>query len=130
MEPKEAAKKPAKKKSAKKSVPKVKTFADHLERIRKAKAESDALAADIPMDAARASVAVLYEMVFDYLCGSGELGVSEFNTLAGVIQKLAASRVQLGNADLKEGQNGAQDGPSGSLSEEALAKIEEQLRLM
>lgn len=112
------------KRATKKTLPKVAAsdFSAHLERIRRAKAEADAVAPNEPLDARDASIALLWEIVFDTLCNSSELCVSDFNTVAGIIQKLASAKVA-GRAE-----NAPQ--PSADLSEETLSKIESQLKMM
>lgn len=121
---KPAIKKAATKRALKKTLPKAAAsdFSAHLERIRRAKAEADAVAPREPLDARDASIALLWEIVFDTLCNSSELGVSDFNTVAGIIQKLASARVA-GRGDTA---------PQGAaeLSEETLSKIESQLKMM
>ena len=83
------------KRATKKTLPKASAsdFSAHLERIRRAKAEADAVAPNEPLDARDASIALLWEIVFDTLCNSSELCVSDFNTVAGIIQKLASAKV-------------------------------------
>ena len=90
---KPAARKAAKKiatakRATKKTLPKsaASDFSAHLERIRRAKAEADAVAPNEPLDARDASIALLWEIVFDTLCNSSELCVSDFNTVAGIIR--------------------------------------------
>ena len=75
-----------------------------------------------PLDARDASIALLWEIVFDTLCNSSELCVSDFNTVAGIIQKLASAKVA----------GRAENAPQGTaeLSEETLSKIESQLKMM
>ena len=120
---KPAVKKTAVKRTAKKTLPKTGAdFSAHLERIRRAKAEADAVAPHEPLDARDASIALLWEIVFDTLCNSSDLCVSDFNTVAGIIQKLASAKVA----------GRAESAPNGGveLTEETLSKIESQLKMM
>jgi len=116
--------------AAKKAAPRKKShafsgeFIAHLERIKLAKSEADSAARSVAVDAPRACVAIVWEMVFDRLCSSSDLSLSDFNTFAGVIQKLAAARVS-------PLENGAKTSASATaLSEETIRKIEEQLKLL
>ena len=114
-----------KKRSRKKSIL---TFNEHLERIKLAKQECDSIASHIPLDVRSASIALLWEIVFDTLCNSNELEISDFNTIAGIIQKLASSKVQeIPSAEL--GVSKVSDAMP-TISSEVLAKIEEQLKLL
>lgn len=120
---KPAVKKAAVKRTSKKALPKAGAdFSAHLERIRHAKAEADAVAPHEPLDARDASIALLWEIVFDTLCNSSDLCVSDFNTVAGIIQKLASAKVA----------GRAESAPNGGveLTEETLSKIESQLKMM
>ncbi len=122
---KKATKKTATKKSAK--VVSKNSFASHIERIKEAKSLSDSVIASVPLNARAASVALLWEIVFDILCNSSELDISDFNTVAGIIQKLASSRVsEIPSIDsVRPSEN-----RDVVLSPETLAKIEEQLKLL
>ena len=104
------------------------TFSEHLERIKSAKQECDNLAYCELLDARSASVALLWEIIFDTLCNSTELDISDFNTIAGIIQKLASAKVQVSHAN----EIGATKVLSEScgISPETLAKIEQQLKLL
>lgn len=97
-------------------------FFAHVERIKRAKAHADKLAGEMPLDAREASVALLWELVFDTLCNSPELSVSDFNTVAGIIQKLASAKVS--------GAQTPRGGSDGGLSDETLRRIESQLKLL
>lgn len=97
-------------------------FFAHVERIKRAKAQADKLADETPLDAREASVALLWEFVFDTLCNSPELSVSDFNTVAGIIQKLASAKVS--------GSQTQRGGADCGLSEETLRRIESQLKLL
>ncbi len=116
-----------KKTSTKKSTREGKlAFSAHIERIKEAKELSDSVSAKIPLDTRAASVALLWEIVFDVLCNSAELDISDFNTVAGIIQKLASARVsEIPTSESRSG--GITDC---SISAETLAKIEEQLKLL
>ena len=123
--PKAAPKKraPARKKSAA-SAPSA-GFASHVARIREAKERSDALARALPLDARSASVALLWEMVFDALCSRESLDLAEFNAFAGAVQKLSSARLKDAVPEREERGSGAPE-----ISEETIAKIEEQLKLL
>ena len=104
------------------------TFSEHLERIKSAKQQCDMLAINSPLDVRSASITLLWEIVFDTLCNHNELEISDFNTIAGIIQKLASSRVQeIPSASAEQSQNANSDF---SISPEILAKIEQQLKLL
>ncbi len=103
------------------------SFAEHIERIKSAKSLSDSVVSRVPLNARAASVALLWEIVFDILCNSSELDISDFNTVAGIIQKLASSRVsEIPTSDFVR----VSDNRDIGLSPETLAKIEEQLKLL
>ncbi len=101
------------------------TFASHVARIREAKERSDALARALPLDARAASVALLWEMVFDALCSRESLDLAEFNAFAGAVQKLSSARLKDAVPEREERGPGAPE-----ISEETIAKIEEQLKLL
>ena len=104
-------------------------FKDYLSRIRAAKLAADKFAESniSELDTPRASLELLWEMFFDCLCSSRQLEPSDFNTLAGVIQKLSAARSQIENSGSRRGGRGDSDG---GLSREVLEKIERQLKLL
>ena len=104
------------------------TFSDHLERIKSAKQECDNLTYCELLDARSASVALLWEIIFDTLCNSTELDISDFNTIAGIIQKLASAKVQTSHATEIVDANVSPE--SCGISAETLAKIEQQLKLL
>lgn len=123
---KSTAKKVATKKTARKKS--TSTFSEHLERIKSTKQQCDMLAINSPLDVRSASITLLWEIVFDTLCNHNELEISDFNTIAGIIQKLASSRVQeIPSASAEQSQNTNSDF---SISPEILAKIEQQLKLL
>lgn len=101
-------------------------FFGHLERIRRAKREADAIAGGGFPDAAQASLAIAWELVFDHLCGVSELTLAELNTLSGVIHKLSSSKIQL---CAPEEADKARSGV-GEICEESIRKIEEKLGLL
>lgn len=101
-------------------------FFGHLERIRRAKREADAIAGWGFPDAAQASLAITWELVFDHLCGVSELTLAELNTLSGVIHKLSSSKIQL---CAPEEADKARSG-CGEIGEESIRKIEEKLGLL
>jgi len=107
-------------------------FSRHLRRIKLAKAAADNLLKEAdsttPLNAQRASLELLWELVFDHLCTNDSLTISDFNTLSGVVQKLAASGVQLENALDKTSARVKSGG--GGLSQETLDNIEKQLKLL
>ena len=112
----------------KRSLPRVpKKFGEHLKLIKAAKAAADSIASQAkpePMNAAEASVAILWEMIFDYLCNAKDFTAGELGSISGVVQKLASvARSGLGVAERR--QSGGT-----SISLEALEKIEEKLRLL
>lgn len=99
-------------------------FEAHLERIRAAKERADALVdSEISLEAPEASLALLWEIVFDRLCAAGDADVSEVGTLAGIVQKLfsADSRRPAGKPCRAEGAG---------ISARTLRKIEEKLKLL
>ncbi|MDR0351765.1 MAG: hypothetical protein LBH49_03975 [Puniceicoccales bacterium] len=103
----------------------------HLDKIKYAKRNSgmilDSLA--ISSSIASASLARIWQILFDLLCKSDEISVSDLNTLSGVIQKLFAchsnmcsmeqSKHDEQNTDIKQ-----------SLPEDAIEAIEKQLKLL
>lgn len=99
-------------------------FGAHIERIRAAKERADALVdSEISLEAPEASLALLWEIVFDRLCAAGDADVSEVGTLAGIVQKLfsADSRRSAGKPCRAEGAG---------ISARTLRKIEEKLKLL
>lgn len=85
---------------------------------------ADALVdSEISLEAPEASLALLWEIVFDRLCAAGDADVSEVGTLAGIVQKLfsADSRRSAGKPCRAEGAG---------ISAQTLRKIEEKLKLL
>lgn len=99
-------------------------FKRHIARIKAAKARADEIAEDgMCLDAPEASVALMWEIVFDRLCKAESAGISEVGTLAGILQKLFA-------ADSKRKPDKAKSSGDGVVSEETMRKIEEKLKLL
>ena len=99
-------------------------FKRHIARIKAAKARADKIAEDgICLDASEASVALMWEIVFDRLCKAEDAGISEVGTLAGILQKLFS-------ADSKRRPDKAKSHGDGVVSEETMRKIEEKLKLL
>lgn len=99
-------------------------FKRHIARIKAAKERADKIAEDgICLDAPEASVALMWEIVFDRLCKAEDVGISEVGTLAGILQKLFA-------ADSKRKPDKAKSSGDGVVSEDTMRKIEEKLKLL
>lgn len=99
-------------------------FKRHIARIKAAKARADEIAEDgMCLDASEASVALMWEIVFDRLCKAESVGISEVGTLAGILQKLFS-------ADSKRRPDKAKSPGDGVVSEETMRKIEEKLKLL
>lgn len=99
-------------------------FKRHIARIKAAKARADEIAEDgMCLDASEASVALMWEIVFDRLCKAESAGISEVGTLAGILQKLFS-------ADSKRRPDKAKSPGDGVVSEETMRKIEERLKLL
>lgn len=99
-------------------------FKRHIARIKAAKERADKIAEDgICLDAPEASVALMWEIVFDRLCKAEDAGISEVGTLAGILQKLFA-------ADSKRKPDRAKSSGDGVVSEDTMRKIEEKLKLL
>lgn len=99
-------------------------FKRHIARIKAAKARADEIAEDgMCLDAPEASVALMWEIVFDRLCKAESAGISEVGTLAGILQKLFS-------ADSKRRPDKAKSHGDGVVSEETMRKIEEKLKLL
>lgn len=103
-------------------------LSEEIRRIRDAKISAENICAGAKIDAARACVEILWEMVFDYLCSAPALDSSEMGTLSSVLQRLVSSRVQLANSDAKFAESSG--GGSGAISPETLRKIETALKLL
>lgn len=101
----------------------------HIRRIKKAKLDTDKIFVQAQMDAAEASIEILWEIIFDYLCGCPSLSPSEITSLSGIVQKLAASRVQLANFATKRFDNDSSN-HSSELNKQAIEKIENALNLL
>lgn len=99
-------------------------FKRHIARIKAAKERADKIAEDgICLDAPEASVALMWEIVFDRLCKAEDAGISEVGTLAGILQKLFS-------ADSKRRPDKAKSPGDGVVSEDTMRKIEEKLKLL
>lgn len=99
-------------------------FKRHIARIKAAKERADKIAEDgMCLDASEASVALMWEIVFDRLCKAEDAGISEVGTLAGILQKLFS-------ADSKRRPDKAKSPGDGVVSEETMRKIEEKLKLL
>lgn len=94
-------------------------------RIKQAKSNAEEICRG-RVDAASASVDILFEMLFDYLCNTPDIGASEMGTLSSVVQRLVSSRSQLANMDVKA----SQACHSGAISEETVKNIESALKLL
>lgn len=94
-------------------------------RIKQAKSNAEEICRG-RVDAASASVDILFEMLFDYLCNTPDIGASEMGTLSSVVQRLVSSRSQLANMDIKA----SQACHSGAISEETIKNIESALKLL
>lgn len=99
-------------------------FKRHIARIKAAKERADEIAEDgMCLDASEASVALMWEIVFDRLCKAESAGISEVGTLAGILQKLFS-------ADSKRRPDKAKSPGDGVVSEDTMRKIEEKLKLL
>ena len=99
-------------------------FAAHLRRIRAAKRKADELLdSQTPLDAPEASLALVWEIVFDRLCSAADAELSEVGTLAGIIQKLFST-------DAKRKCEAKPKTSADGISPEVLRKIEEKLKLL
>ena len=111
-----------------------KKLSNQIERIRKAKSAADRLCKNAKMDAAMASVEILWEILFDYLSSNPELDEDGLASVSGIAQKLASSRTQLANFESKistiAASSDSPESKTGSLSEETVAKIESALKLL
>lgn len=95
-------------------------------RIKQAKSNAEEICRG-RVDAASASVDILFEMLFDYLCNTPDIGASEMGTLSSVVQRLVSSRSQLANMDIKASGQACH---SGAISEETIKNIESALKLL
>lgn len=99
-------------------------FQKHVERIRSAKARADELFdSETLLDVSEASLALVWEMVFDRLCGMSDADISEVGTAAGIVQKLFAT-------DSKRRSCRGGETQSRGISESTLKQIEEKLKLL
>lgn len=99
-------------------------FAAHLRRIRAAKRKADELLdSRTPLDAPEASLALVWEIVFDRLCSAADAELSEVGTLAGIVQKLFST-------DAKRKCEAKPKTATDGISPEVLRKIEEKLKLL
>lgn len=99
-------------------------FAAHLRRIRAAKHKADELLdSQTPLDAPEASLALVWEIVFDRLCSAADAELSEVGTLAGIVQKLFST-------DAKRRCEAKPKASTDGISPEVLRKIEEKLKLL
>ena len=99
-------------------------FAAHLRRIRAAKRKADELLdSQTPLDAPEASLALVWEIVFDRLCSAADAELSEVGTLAGIVQKLFST-------DAKRRCEAKPKASTDGISPEVLRKIEEKLKLL
>ncbi len=107
-----------------------KRFAEHVGRIEVAKSAAISAAAAVSgSDPDEASVRALWQLVFEYLCASPEMEVADFNTLAGVMQKLAAARVQIA-ASKEKGKGAARRISESGSPGETIEEIERRLNLL
>ena len=111
------------------SVRKRKSISSHIKRIKDAKNATDDIFASIKIDTAQASVEILWEFVFDYLCSLKSVDSSEMGILSSIIQRLASSRVQLANFASKSSANPPRSN-DGTLPDDVAEKIEEALNLL
>ena len=99
-------------------------FAAHLRRIRAAKRKADELLdSQTPLDAPEASLALVWEIVFDRLCSAADAELSEVGALAGIVQKLFST-------DAKRRCEAKPKTATDGISPEVLRKIEEKLKLL
>ena len=106
-----------------------KSISSHIKQIKDAKNATADIFASIKIDTAQASVEILWEFVFDYLCSLKSVDSSEMGTLSSIIQRLASSRVQLANFASKTSVT-SQRSNDGTLPDDVAEKIEEALNLL
>jgi len=127
------------------------TFIHHLSHLKKSKNEADKVLETLSPghNAAEASIAICWELVFDHFCNdqAQTYSISDLNTLSAVIHKLITSNTQIKTLEhkiqdqhhkleerdrVKEELRKQLEQNSGErgLSAETLALIEEQLRLL
>ncbi len=107
------------------------SLAKHIRKIKKARRATEKICSPCKMDVAQASIEILWEIIFDYLCSAKELTADEMSSLSSVVQRLASSRVQLANftakaKELSDSSNVAKE----SISESSIEKIENILKLL
>lgn len=104
----------------------------HIARIKRAKQAAAEIFDGIKMDAAQASIEILWEAIFDRLCKNLPDTPAEIASLAAVMQRLAASRAQLVNAASKRApaRGGSAEERPCALPEDAIEKIESALNLL
>jgi hypothetical protein len=95
-------------------------FQQHLKRISLAKKRAEEILSvwSPSDDATIASVAFAWERIFDTLCNSDDISVADLNTIAGVIQKLSAMKLEKSTVDSKPAVG------------DVIQRAEEQLRLL
>lgn len=130
------------------------TFQNHLDGIRRSKRNADSVLETLSPghNAAEASIALAWELVFDHFCTTpqGEHTLSDLNTISAIIHKLITSNTQIKTLEhkiqdqqykLEERQRAAQalkdqiekerrSSEAGGLTPETLARIEAQLNLL
>ena len=107
-----------------------KTLLKHIKRIKKAKNETQKLFLNSKMNVAEASIELLWEIVFDYLCSGKVESPDELSSLSSVVQRLASSKVQLANFQAKYSASDIDETSSDTLTEAVINKIENALKLL
>ncbi len=102
----------------------------HINRIKKAKRNAEKIFSKTNMDTAEASIEILWEMIFDYLCSNTNLSSADMTSMSSVVQRLASSRIQLANFEAKRVDLIADSEKSSELSLQVIEKIEEALKLL
>lgn len=125
-------------------------FRQHLDRIRQAKREADAMleVCSPGHNAAEAVLGILWEVLFDHMCHTDAFDLDELNTLSTIIHKLMAGNTQLKSLELKIRDDARKEDEfrqrkeqlattlrtarenADSLSEAKLREIEAQLKLL
>ena len=106
------------------------SLAKHIKKIKKAKKTTEKICAPYRMDAAQASIEILWEIIFDYLCCAKEVSTDEMNSLSSVVQRLSASRVQLANFTMKAREISGNTSTQENISTSTVEKIENILKLL
>ncbi|MDR2735764.1 MAG: hypothetical protein LBB20_02925 [Puniceicoccales bacterium] len=84
---------------------------------------------EISSSIAGASLARTWQILFDLLCRSDEVSVSDLNTLSGVIQKLFTCHTTM--CSMEQSKHGSQNTDFRQpLSEAVIEDLETQLRLL